>query len=136
MLEPEKITIVEGPTPEFRPAAHGFFQSVYEGPTDSAIALCEMRTGNGEDIRERCIAAWADGRSVVLDFPDDMRLRQEVDVVSLRLKKIDAGTVLMLWVRWPVTEEDIEEVLADQADDLDDDFDDEELDDGFSPDGF
>lgn len=107
--EAEYITILEGPTPEFEATPHLWMQSVYEGPVDSAVAQCEVRTANGEDIRERAERAWSEGRPVRLDFPDEMRLRQEVDVVGLRLRDVEEGTVLVLWVRWPLEEEDEEE---------------------------
>lgn len=109
MLEPEYITIVEGPTPDFEAAPYLWSQSVYEGPMDGAVAQCELRTMNGEAILQRCEDAWAEGRPVLLDFPDDMRLRQEVDVIALRLHEREEGPALVLWVRWPLEEEDEEE---------------------------
>ena len=108
-VEPEYITILEGPTPNFEMASNLWFQSVYEGPDDAAIAQCELRTMNGEDILERCRGAWDEGRPVRLDFPDDLRMRQEVDVVAMRLREVEEGTVLMLWVRWPMEEDEEEE---------------------------
>ena len=87
-IEPELITIIEGPTPEFRPTPVDWVQSVLEGPTDKLVAVCNFRTGNGEDIIERCRNAWKDGRPVRLDFPDEMRMRQQVDVVSIRLEQL------------------------------------------------
>ena len=107
--EPESITVLEGPTPDFQADSHLWLQSVYEGPVDAAIAQCELRTGNGEDIMERCRQAWEEGRPVLLDFPDELRMRQEVDVVGLRLREVEEGTVLVLWVRWPLEEEEDEE---------------------------
>ena len=100
-MEPELITIIEGPTPEFMPNPQGWMQSVYEGPQEIDVALCQLRTGNGEDIMERCLHAWDEGRPVRLDYPDDLRLRQQVDVVALRLTQIDEGELLLLWVTMP-----------------------------------
>lgn len=107
--EPEYITVLEGPTPDFQSTNQLWLQSVYEGPVDAAVAECELRTANGEDIVERAQRAWRDGRAVRLDFPDDLRMRQEVDVVGVRLRDVQEGTVLTLWVRWPIEEEDEEE---------------------------
>jgi hypothetical protein len=118
-IEPELITIIEGPTPEFRPTPVDWAQSVLEGPEDRLVAVCHLRTGNGEDIMERCRNAWKDGRPVRLDFPDEMRMRQQVDVVSIRLEKLDEGPALMLWVALPLG--DIEEV--EEMDDSDEDDD-------------
>lgn len=120
-IEPELITIIEGPTPEFRPTPVDWVQSVLEGPEDRLVAMCHLRTGNGGDIMERCRNAWKDGRPVRLDFPDEMRMRQQVDVVSIRLEQLDEGEALMLWVALPLDEvEEIEEM--DDSDEDDDPF--------------
>lgn len=118
-IEPELITIIEGPTPEFRPTPVDWVQSVLEGPEDRLVAVCQLRTGNGEDIMERCRNAWKVGRPVRLDFPDELRMRQQVDVVSLRLEQLDEGEALMLWVALPL--DDIEEL--EEMDDSDEDDD-------------
>ena len=39
-MEPELITIVEGPTPDFMPNPQGWVQSIYEGPQETDVALC------------------------------------------------------------------------------------------------
>lgn len=119
MVEPEYITIIEGPTPEFRPSAELAINSILEGPEDAFTLFCEMRTMNGPDIIARCRQAWNEGRPVRLDFPDEMRMRQELDVVGLRLQEIDEGSVLQVWVYQPLGE--LEEV---EDDDDYDDFDD------------
>lgn len=115
--EPELITIVEGPTPEFRPSPHLWFHSVYEGPEDAEISMCELRTLNGESIMERCRNAWKEGRPVKLDFPDYMRMRQQIDVVGMRLQDLEAGPMLVLWVRQPLNAEDFEGEGLDEEDD-------------------
>ena len=110
MSEPEYITIVEGPTPQFRPVQEPLFHSILEGPEDADIVYCEMRTMNGRDILERCRDAWDDGRPVLLDYPDHLRLRQQVQVVSLRLDEWeDQGAVLRVWVRHPLQVEETDE---------------------------
>ncbi len=118
MIEPEYITIIEGPTPEFQSTPEFAINSVLEGPHDSFTAYCELRTANGEAILERCRRAWKEKRPVRLDFPDEMRMRKELDVVGLRLKERDEGTVLQLWVRHPLNEHAAED---DDFDDFDDD---------------
>jgi hypothetical protein len=117
-MEPELITIIEGPTPDFMPNPQGWLQSVYEGPEEAEVALCQLRTGNGRDIKARCEQAWAERRPVRLDYPDDLRLRQQVDVIALRLSKVEEGELLLLWVMLPWemrsnTEEDLDEDDAD-----------------------
>ena len=108
-MEPEYITIIEGPTPEFQAAPFLALQSIYEGPMEADVAMTELRTMNGEDIMERCQGAWREGRPVLLDFPDDMGLRQEVEVVAMRLRDQEEGMVLMLWVHLPLEEDEEEE---------------------------
>lgn len=120
--EPEYITIVEGPTPQFQLAPALWNESIYEGRRLGGVALVELRTMNGEDIRRRCLRAWSDGRAVQLDYPDDMRERQYVDVVAMRLVHVDAGTVLRLWVHLPLDEE---EYMTDTEGGILDDDDDE-----------
>lgn len=100
--EPELITIVEGPTPDFRPSPYLWFQSIYEGPVDSEVVMCELRTLNGQAILDRCTVAWQEGRRVRLDFPDYMRLRQQQDVVAMRLQELPEGLMLLLWIRRPI----------------------------------
>ena len=120
MIEPELITIIEGPTPDFQPGPR-FLQKIMEGPGDEATALCELRTGNGQDIIERCERAWGEGRPVKLDYPDNMRLRQQVDVVALRLMEVDEGELLRLWVSLPIEyDEDTDEEDDDDMYDDDD----------------
>jgi hypothetical protein len=122
MQEPEFITILEGPTPDFKPAPELWNLSVYEGPKPVDVAVCRLRTGNGEDIRDRCTDAWETGRPVQLDFPDEMRLRQQLDVVAMRLTEAHEGTELLLWLRQP-----LELVVADDDDLFDDEDDDDEV---------
>ena len=115
LKEPELITIIEGPTPEFQPTPQRWLQSIHEGPDDLSPALCQMRTMNGEDIMDRCQDAWQDGRLVKLDFPDQMRMRQQVDVIAMRLQEREEGTSLFLWVSLPI------ELGEEEAFDEDDD---------------
>lgn len=114
-MEPELITIVEGPTPEFMTNPQGWVQSIQEGPEEMDVAFCQLRTGNGLDIMERAVRAWHEGRLVRLDYPDDLRLRQQVDVVALRLTRIDEGELLLLWVALPTDE--IDEAAEEEDDD-------------------
>ena len=127
MSEPELISIIEGPTPDFLPTGHGSLHSIYEGPIEMATAVCELRTNTGPAIIDRCTAAWREQRIVKLEFPDEARMPQLIDVVSMQLRERDEGEVLMLWVTSPV-----EPIFLDTEDisDLDDiDFDDFDFDD-------
>ena len=70
---------------------------------------------------ERCRNAWREGRPVKLDFPDELRMRQQVDVVSIKKQELDEGPLLHLWVSLPASE--IES--AEEYDDFDDEDDDD-----------
>ena len=102
MKEAELITIIEGPTPDFQPSPQAWLQSIYEGPEDKVIAVCQLRTMNGEGIQARSQRAWGEGRPVRLDYPDELRMRRQVDVVALRLQEIDEGPLLQIWVSLPL----------------------------------
>lgn len=98
ITEPELISIIEGPTPEFQPTPQRWLQSIHEGPQDKALAMCRLRTMSGEDIMERCQLAWKEGRPVKLDYPDEMRMRQQAGVVAMQLAEVEEGKMLVLWV--------------------------------------
>ncbi len=66
---------------------------------------------------ERCRNAWKEGRPVRLDFPDYMRMRQQIDVVGMRLQNLEEGPMLILWVRQVINAEDYEEEGIDEEDD-------------------
>jgi len=124
MSEPELISIIEGPTPNFLPTGHGSLHSIYEGPIEMATAVCELRTNTGPSIIDRCTAAWREQRIVKLEFPDEARMPQLIDVVSMQLRERDEGEVLMLWVTSPVEPVFIDTEDTTNLDDIDfDDFD-------------
>ncbi|WP_322800056.1 hypothetical protein [Thermoflexus sp.] len=100
-IEPEWITVVEGPTPQFQPAREIWAFSIYEGPTTQPVAVCQMRTFNGEKMLERCRRAWEEGRPVQLDFPAPSGERHWADVIAARVEHWPEGDVLVLWVRRP-----------------------------------
>lgn len=109
MIEPELIEIIEGPTPEFQPTVQNWLQSLYEGPEVMEVAMCQLRTASGGDIKARCEQAWNEKRPVLLDFPDEWGLRQQLDVVALRLSEVDEGELLTIWVAVPYMPVDDEE---------------------------
>ena len=118
VIEPELIEIIEGPTPEFRSTAQSWLQSLHEGPEVSEVAMCQLRTATGEDIKARCEDAWEHGRPVRLDYPDEWGMRQQLDVVALRLSDVEEGQLLTLWVSVPY------ELLLEEEEDVGDEDDD------------
>ena len=119
MIEPELIEIIEGPTPEFQPTIQNWLQSLYEGPEVIEVAMCQLRTATGQDIQNRCELAWQERRPVLLDFPDKWGMRQQLDVVALRLSEVEEGELLTIWVAVPGAsiEEEIEEEEEEDEDD-------------------
>ncbi len=117
--EPELISIIEGPTPDFQPTYQIWLHSILEGVNDSAMATCQLRIGRDSDIMERCQNAWRENRTVKLDFPDEIRMRQQVDVIAMRQQEVEEGKKLLLWVSLPY-----EIIAVDEDDDFDEGFDD------------
>jgi len=97
--EPELITIVEGPEPEFAPHSDGWALSLLEGDGHIGLEQCRLRTFNGPAMVDRCRSAWAEGRPVVLDYPNRLGLRKQATVVAARHEEVSEGMVLHLWVR-------------------------------------
>lgn len=121
--EPEKITIIEGPPPEFMLAQDVWSMSMWEGTVARSVGVCQMRTFNARSLMERCQRAWGEGRSVLLDFPQMDGLRQKVEILAAKPGHVEEGDLLHLWVAVPSG-------FITQREDLDGaSFDDGELDD-------
>ncbi len=100
--EPELITIVEGPTPDFHVVADPWTFSVLEGQSAYVAASCQVRSFNGQKLMDRCHRAWSTQRPLRLDFKQMDGLRRQVDIIGARLDKVEGIDVLNLWVRQPV----------------------------------
>ncbi len=100
--EPEVITIVEGPAPDFHVVADPWTFSVLEGQSAYIAASCQVRSFNGQKLMDRCHRAWSTLRPLRLDFKQMDGLRKQVDVIGARLDKVEGVDVLNLWVRQPV----------------------------------
>lgn len=101
-IEPERITIIEGPPPEFHFVADAWAFSILEGAAPFLPAACQVRSFNGTRLMERCHRAWSAQRSIVLDYRQADGLRRQVEIVGARLEQIEGIDVLNLWVRHPV----------------------------------
>jgi len=121
-----KITIIEGPTPNFDSVEtdfiigiNGWTAGLTEGPYLYDTARTTVRTMNGEALIERCNKAWAHQITMYLEYRDMIGLKKEVPIVAARSIDSEEGDLLILWVRqYPDEDED---------DDLDMDFDDIDL---------
>ncbi len=100
-LEPEMITIIEGPPPEFLLAQDMWSISIWEGQLPRTMGVCQMRTFNAQGLMERCTRAWGEGRPVQLDFPQMDGLRQKVEVLAAKPGRMEEGDLIYLWVAVP-----------------------------------
>ena len=101
-IEPELITIVEGPTPEFHMAQDVWSLSILEGQSAYVPATCQVRSFNGQKLIDRCLNAWSTNRPIRLDYKQIDGLRKQVDIIGARLDHIEGVDVLNLWIRQPV----------------------------------
>jgi hypothetical protein len=101
ILEPELITIIEGPPPEFMLAQDMWSTSIWEGQIPRTVGVCQMRTFSAQSLMERCTRAWNEGRSVQLDFPQMDGLRQKVEVLAAKPGHVEEGDLIYLWVAVP-----------------------------------
>jgi hypothetical protein len=97
--EPELITIIEGPPPEFKRANEAWLYSLVESSKPYLLSLCQVRSFNGQGLLERCHRAWKSGRPIRLDFPTMSGLRRQLEIVAARFEKLPDGDLLNLWVR-------------------------------------
>jgi hypothetical protein len=127
--EPEKITIVEGPPPEFMLAQDVWSTSMWEGTLPRSVGVCQMRTFSADSLMDRCQRAWGEGRSVLLDFPQMDGLRQKVEILAAKPGHVEEGDLLYLWVAVPnglidqpedLGDAALDDDEADEADDVDD----------------
>ena len=101
-IEPEVITIIEGPTPEFHMASDTWTLSVLEGQGAYVPATCQVRSFNGQKLIDRCLNAWNTNRPIRLDYRQIDGLRKQVDIIGARLDHVEGVDVLNLWIRQPV----------------------------------
>jgi hypothetical protein len=112
-IEPETITIVEGPPPDFKQVPDVWPLGVLDDPQPSLSAYVQMRTFNGPKMLERCQRAWREDRPVKLDFPDGTGMRRQINIVAVRWSEVEEGHLLHLWVQLPP---DAVEALDEDAD--------------------
>jgi len=119
--EEHQITIIEGPPPTFETVMEGWAYGLIDSPYLADVALTRLRTFNGNALVERCYRAWQNQSSMQLVFKNMDGLQEEVPIVAARNVDTDNGDVLMLWVRLPNDEIELEIGYEDDFDD-DEDF--------------
>lgn len=123
-----KITIIEGPTPNFDSVETDFIMGINgwtaglsEGPYLYDTARTTLRTFNSTALLERCHKAWAHKATMYLEYRDPIGMKKEVPIVAARAVYAEQGDLLILWVR-----RDPEQVEEDENIDIDfDDMDSE-----------
>lgn len=127
MTEPEKITIIEGPPPTFEVSNDPLLLGLTESSTPMQVVMCQLRTHNGPELVERCYRAWGKSQTIKLEFRSEEGLTLQAPIVASRWGEAPEGHVLMLWIR--MEDEDIAIDLDYNADDYDNGFDDDFIDD-------
>lgn len=99
-ITPEKITIIEGPPPQFEPDnPETWLLSLTESPVMPIVVGTRLRTFNGPALVERCYRAWQTGRPVNLEYRDETGQTQHAEIVAARAIETPEGHVLRLFVR-------------------------------------
>lgn len=96
----EKITIIEGPPPNFEDVHEGWPLGLNESPSLHKLALTRLRTFNGPALVERCYRAWSKRQSIQLEFRAADGLIHKTPIVASRAMEMDEGQVIFLWVRF------------------------------------
>ncbi len=112
-----KITIIEGPTPEFQVVSEDNFNDgslnwvagILEGPFLFETAFTNVRTFDSQKLLERCKDAWAEKQTMYLEYKDRIGLRKEDPIIAARAVTVEDGEMLLLWVRRHLSLEENEE---------------------------
>jgi hypothetical protein len=138
----DKITIIEGPPPEFETVNDGWALGLNESPWLYDLTYTQVRTYNGPALVERCHRAWKQGDTMYLHYRDEMGMEEKAPILAARSIQTEDGQVLVLWVRLmpeisesdeqeedpDENDEDIENLEDDETGDEDESDDDEEPD--------
>ncbi len=120
-----KITIIEGPTPnfdsveaDFLMGVNGWTAGLSEGPYLYDTYRTTLRTFDGAALVDRCHNAWACKATMYLEYRDPIGMKKEVPIVAAQAIDSEKGDMLVLWVRKD-PEEDEEEDFNLDFDDTD-----------------
>jgi hypothetical protein len=116
----DKITIIEGPTPEFHRVEEDWARGISEGPTRHDFLLTNLRTYNSAALIERCYRTWRVRGMMLLEYRDSMGMTTQTPILAARALEAPEGQVLQLWVQMEPSQE-IEQFLDDEGDDESDD---------------
>jgi len=94
-----KITIIEGPAPQFEEIHDSWLMGQNESPQPFHLAMTQLRTYNGASLVERCHRAWSANNTMYLEYRDVMGLERNASIIAARSVETDEGDMLLLWVR-------------------------------------
>lgn len=97
----EKITIIEGPTPQFESVADGWALGLNESPDPYDLMLTRVRTFNGLALIERCHRAWSERSNIYLHYRNRLGLEERAPILAARNLETQEGHLLLLWCRFP-----------------------------------
>jgi hypothetical protein len=95
----DKITIIEGPTPNFDQAPDAWAMGIFEGPVQHDLVFTRLRTYNGPALVERCYRAWRTQSKIVLEYRDPLGMTQSKPIIAIRSVDSEDGQVLLMWLR-------------------------------------
>ncbi len=105
----------------FEERADEWVQSLAEAAQPSRTALTRLRTFNGPSLVERCYRAWHNKQNIQLEYRSSDGLEETAPIVAARSLETVDGQVLLLWVRLPGSEVELELGYDDSSDDADED---------------
>jgi hypothetical protein len=117
----DKITIIEGPPPNFEDVHEGWPLGLNESPSLHKLALTRLRTFNGPSLVERCYRAWRKQQTIQLEFRANDGLIHKTPIVASRTLEMDEGQLIFLWVRLTEQEALLEFGADDDQSDKEDD---------------
>ena len=94
-----KITVIEGPPPNFELVDDGWVAGLSEGPYLYDLMLTRLRTFNGSALVERCYRTWNKKSTMYFHYRDDLGIEQQDPIMAARTVETDEGDILLLWVR-------------------------------------
>lgn len=94
----DKITIIEGPPPNFEDVHEVWPLGLNESPSLHKLALTRLRTFNGPSLVERCYRAWRNQKTIQLEFRAADGLIHKTPIVASRTMEMDDGQLIFLWV--------------------------------------
>ena len=121
----DKITIIDGPTPEFEDIRDGWALGLNESPLLYDIIFTQVRTLNGPALVERCHKAWKSNSTMYLHFKNTLGIEEKTPITAVRTVETDEGQILLLWLRQLPSYEGLVDI-ADGMSDEDDDFEDDD----------